>query len=172
MTLAPLAIALALSAPTLAPPPATPRRPVSATYQGVTVTEDYRWLENGADPEVQAWSRAEDARARAWLSALPGADGVRVRVRELISAIGFRYLGLQRHGGTLFALKFQPPRQQPFLVTLSALDAATEKPLVDPNVIDPSGHTAIDFFVPSPDGKRVAVSLSQNGTEDGTLHVY
>ena len=58
-------------------------------------------------------------------------------------------------------------------MTLADLDdIATERVVVDPNVIDPSGETNIDFFVPSPDGERVAVSLSEHGTEDGTLHVY
>lgn len=171
MSLAHLALALALTAPSLAPPPPTPRKPVTDTYHGVAVTEDYRWLENGADPEVQAWSKEEDARARGWLGALEGAGAVRERVRQLVTAVGFRYSGLVRRGGTLFALKFQPPKQQPFLVTLGALDAATEKTLLDPVALDPSGRTAIDFFVPSPDGKLVAVSLSRDGTEDGTLHV-
>src|SRR5437016_3842849 len=32
--------------------------------------------------------------------------------------------------------------------------------------------TAIDWFVPSLDGKHVAVSLSKGGSEDGTLHFY
>jgi prolyl oligopeptidase len=172
MTLAPLALSLALAAPALAPPPVTPRRPVTDAYQGVKVTEDYRWLENGADPEVQAWQAAQDARTRAWLSALDPAGGIRARVRQLVTATGFRYLTLERRGGTLFALKFQPPRQQPFLVTLSALDAASEKTLLDPTALDPSGRTTIDFFEPSPDGKLLAVSLSRNGTEDGTVHVY
>ncbi len=171
MTPAPVALALALATPSLAPPPATARRPVTDSYQGVAVTDDYRWLENGADPEVLAWSKAQDARARGWLGALGGAGAIRERVRELVTAAGFRYSGLVRRGGTLFALKFQPPRQQPFLVTLGSLDAASEKPLLDPVALDPSGRTAIDFFAPSPDGKLVAVSLSQNGTEDGTLHV-
>ena len=44
--------------------------------------------------------------------------------------------------------------------------------LVDPNVIDPTGHTAFDWFVPSPDGDKLAVSLSEGGSESGTLHVY
>ena len=30
----------------------------------------------------------------------------------------------------------------------------------------------MDWFVPSPDGRLVAVSLSKNGSEDGTVHVY
>jgi prolyl oligopeptidase len=43
---------------------------------------------------------------------------------------------------------------------------------VDPNTLNPNGTTAIDWFVPSPDGKRVAVSLSDNGSEDGSLHIF
>ena len=34
---------------------------------------------------------------------------------------------------------------------------------------DPSGHTAFDWYVPSPDGTLVALSLSTNGSEDGEL---
>src|SRR5262249_13461368 len=65
------------------------------------------------------------------------------------------------------------PRQQPFLVALADLvDTATERVLVDPSAIDPSGETAIDFCVPSPDGARVALSLSEHGSEDGTIFVY
>ena len=36
----------------------------------------------------------------------------------------------------------------------------------------PSGETTIDWYRPSPDGSRVAVSLSEHGTEDGTVYVY
>src|SRR5207245_1273212 len=76
-------------------------------------------------------------------------------------------------GATYFALKRQPPKQQPFLVTLTDVeDASTERVLIDPNVLDASGATTIDWFVPSPDGRLVAVSLSSHGTEDGTLHVF
>src|SRR5438874_6575486 len=59
------------------------------------------------------------------------------------------------------------------LVTLtSAEDLKSEKLLLDPNNVDPSGKTAIDWFVPSVDGKYVAISISQGGSEDGTLHIY
>jgi prolyl oligopeptidase len=58
-------------------------------------------------------------------------------------------------------------------VTLnSADDLKSEKVLLDPNAMDAKGTTAIDWFVPSLDGKTVAVSLSQGGSEDGILHFY
>jgi prolyl oligopeptidase len=70
-------------------------------------------------------------------------------------------------------MKFQPPKQQPMLVTLaSADDLKSEKVVLDPNVLDAKGTTAIDWFVPSLNGKYVAVSLSKGGSEDGTLHIY
>src|SRR5213076_637275 len=54
----------------------------------------------------------------------------------------------------------------------SADDVKSEKMVLDPNVLDAKGTTAIDWYVPSRDGKFVALSLSQGGSEDGTLHIY
>ena len=49
---------------------------------------------------------------------------------------------------------------------------ASAQIIVDPNQINPKGTTAIDFYVPSLDGKLVAVSLSEGGTEEGNVHVF
>ena len=69
-----LAVAASLLSPTgIAEEPATPRVPVTDTYHGVMVVDDYRWLENGDAPKVKAWSAAQNARARAFLDRLPGA---------------------------------------------------------------------------------------------------
>jgi len=39
--------------PSIPAPPNTPKRPVTDQYHGVTVTDEYRWLENWNDPEVK-----------------------------------------------------------------------------------------------------------------------
>jgi prolyl oligopeptidase len=44
--------------------------------------------------------------------------------------------------------------------------------VLDPNELEPKGQVAMDWFVPSPDGKLIAVCLSEHGSEDGTLHFY
>ncbi|MEP6668251.1 MAG: prolyl oligopeptidase family serine peptidase [Chthoniobacter sp.] len=49
---------------------------------------------------------------------------------------------------------------------------ASEKVVIDPNELKPKGQVAMDWYVPSPDGKFVAVSLSENGSEDGALYFY
>lgn len=168
-----LAPAAALAAPPLPPPPASPKKPVTDEYHGTKVVDDYRWLEDGADPAVKRWSDAQNARARAFLDALPSRAAIAQRVTQLLSWKTPLYFDVRHRGGLLFAEKFQPPRQQPMLVTLtSADDPSSEKVVLDPNVLDPSGATTMDFFVPSLDGKYVAVSLSKRGTESGDVHVY
>jgi prolyl oligopeptidase len=166
-------LASLLAAANLSPPPAAPRRPVTDVYHGVSVEDPYRWLENGRDPEVQAWSRAQDARTRAFLSSLPGAEPIRARVRELVLATQAQYQLSRPRGGTYFAQKFQPPRQQPFVVALASPDdLASERTVLDPVALDPSGATSIDFFAPSPDGKLLAASLSEKGSESGDVRLF
>ena len=154
-------------------PPATPKKPVTDTYHGVKVVDPYRWLENGDDAAVRKWDREQNQYARHYLDKLSDLAALRKRLTELNSATSADYLALTDRGGKLFALKVQPPKNQPFLVTLaSADDPKSEKSVVDPNKLNAKGTTAIDFYVPSLDGKRVAVSLSEGGSEEGTVHVY
>jgi Protease II len=54
----------------------------------------------------------------------------------------------------------------------SADDLASERIVVDPAALDPSGSTAIDFYEPSADGSRVAVSLSVGGNERGDVYIF
>jgi prolyl oligopeptidase len=151
----------------------TPRQPVTTTYHGVGVTEDYRWLEDASSEETQMWTKAQHERTMGYLSALPAYGAIRGRAQEVIGAQTTSHAELRYGGGTYFALKHQPPKQQPFLVAVADLDdAASERVVVDPNALDASGSTTIDWYVPSPDGRLVAVSLSEHGTEDGTLHVF
>jgi prolyl oligopeptidase len=95
------------------------------------------------------------------------------RLKSLYTEVSPDYTSLAFAGGRFFALKTQPPKLQPFLVVMEDLDDETnEKVVVDPNSLDPSGGVSIDFYVPSHDGRKVAVSLSKGGSENGTVHVY
>ncbi|PYJ44798.1 MAG: S9 family peptidase [Verrucomicrobia bacterium] len=155
------------------PDPQTPKKPVSTKYQDVTVEDPYQWLEQDNDPQVKAWSDAQNQRTRQYLDRLPDRAAIEKQLTEWYAKTSPSYSSLVSRPGILFAMKFQPPKQQQLLVTLtSADDLKSEKVVLDPNVLDAKGTTAIDWFVPSLDGKYVAVSLSKGGSEDGTLHFY
>jgi prolyl oligopeptidase len=163
-------VLLAAAAASAEPPP-TPKRPVTDTYHGVTVTDDYRWLEDYSNKEVQAWSDAQNVRARSVLNSLPGRDALRAQLTKILSARTISHSGLKYRAGQLFALRRQPPKQQPFLVVLPAPDQPEKaRVLLDPTATGKKG-THIDWYEPSPDGKLVAVSLSQAGTESGDVHI-
>ncbi len=158
------------AAPTV---PHTDERPVSDTYHGTKVIDPYRWLDDWNDPAVRRWADAQNLHTRTTLDAWPSADAVRERVKAVGGGPQRAWRSLVARPGALFALETKPPLDQPLLVVMrDAADPSAERVVVDPNRIDPSGATTIDFYVPSRDGRLVAVSLSVGGTEDGTLHVF
>jgi prolyl oligopeptidase len=170
-----LAAATALAAPPPEPagPPAAAKRAIVDTYWRTPVTDEYRWLEDWSDPQVKAWSEAQNAWARRHLDGLPGVAALREEVTRLRSIAIPRYYALAAAGPSLFALVFEPPKQQSWLVVMASEDdPSAPRVLVDPNRLDPSGGTSIDWYVPSPDGSKVAVSLSEGGSERGNARVF
>ncbi len=149
----------------------TRQHPVTNVYHGVAVVDNYQWLEDASDPAVRDWMRQQNERTRLFFSRLPYREGLAQQLLQLRSDESARYSGLEERKGKIFALRFKPPAQQPVLVRLSSLNPpALWRPVFDPNAYNTNGSTTIDWYVPSPDGRLVAISLSEGGSEQGTLH--
>ncbi|MCC7109237.1 MAG: S9 family peptidase [Deltaproteobacteria bacterium] len=151
----------------------TRKVPVVDTYHGVSVSDPYRWLESAEAPEVRAFMDAQNVHARAMLDKIEGRGVIEGRLREILSAATVSYGSVIEVGGQLFAIKNEPPKQQPFLVVMPGPDAPEkERVVVDPNRMDAGGKVSIEWFRVSPDGKRVACSMSSGGSETGDAHVF
>ena len=158
------------NAPALLAAPAANKQPVTDSFGSITVRDDYRWMEQLSDPKVKAWAETQNERSQKFLNSLPERAQLAAQIKELISATPPRLALIDVAANKIFGLKFDPAKQQPFVVVVNSPDdPSSEKAVCDPNALDPAGKTSIDWFVPSPDGKTVAVSLSKNGTEDGDL---
>lgn len=158
--------------PSKPPYPPTSRKPVTDTYYGTSVVDDYRWLDDKNDEAVKAWVAAQNELTRSILDRVGSRAAITARLRQLYgqNTVSYEVGGFS---GKLFATKFQPPKEQPCIVTLdSPDDLSTEHTVLDPNTLDTSGTTSFDFYVPSRDGKLLAVSLSKGGSEDGTAYVF
>jgi prolyl oligopeptidase len=154
-------------------PPIAKMQPVTNTYHGVDVVDNYQWLENVSDTAVQAWTEGQDTYTRQILDGIQCRGQVAERLRELYDHASPSYYSFQWVGEQLFAIKKQPPLDQPILVVMaSPHDNSSERIVVNPNEIDTTGKTSIDFFVVSPDAHLVAVSMSWGGTEDGDVFVF
>jgi prolyl oligopeptidase len=150
-----------------------PRQPATNTYHGVAVADDYQWLEDAQAPAVREWTRLENERTREYFAGLPYWQGIAQELGQLRSEESARYWGFPEEKGRILGLRFKPPAQQPVLVRFSSLEPpASWRTVFDPNAYNTNGATAIDWYVPSPDGRLVAVSLSEGGSEKGTLHFF
>src|ERR1035437_8468993 len=152
-------------------PPA--REPVTNTYHGVAVMDDYQWLEDGTNLAVRDWTRQQNERTHTGFDKLEFHDGLEQELSELIADESASYGLADCRGGIIFATRFKPPAQQPVLVRLkSVYPPALRKVVFDPNVWNTNGTTAMDRSAPSTAGRLMAICLSENGSENGVLHFF
>src|SRR5262245_3426950 len=102
--------------------PETPRTSITDEYHGIPVEDPYRWLEDSQAPAVQAWADAQNRLVRETLDAIPQRSDFYGQLKRIYSEASADYAALQSRPGRIFAMKKQPPLQQPLLVTLSSVD--------------------------------------------------
>ena len=157
--------------------PETRRETVTDTHHGVVVSDPYRWLECAACQEVADWLDQQNAITDLYLDKTPQWRAIAERLTVLTKARSKEYNGFRHVGGRSFVLYKDPAvHQTSVLASLQEVDLTTLNVVVDPRCVGDPGcgrsNQAIDWYVPSPDGRKVAVSLSSDGSEAGTLHVF
>src|SRR5271163_3175840 len=103
----------------IGPPPSTEKAPVIDTYHGVSVVDDYRWLENWDDPKVKAWVAAQNAYTQSYVSNLPQRPAILEFLKKSRQQAHVDYREFQYERGMLFALKFDPEKSGAALVVFS-----------------------------------------------------
>ena len=158
-----LAMTLTLSTASAAPAyPAAERGAVVDDYQGTTIADPYRWMEDPAAPATREFVRAQNALAQPWLEALPQRERLKQRLTQLWN---YERVGLPRvKGGQYFFVRNDGIQNQSVLYVADSL-TATPRVLFDPNAASSDATVALARFEPSPDGKVVAYSLSDGGTD-------
>jgi prolyl oligopeptidase len=147
--------------------PAAPRGDDADDLHGEHVADPYRWLENADSEQTQAWSTAQDELFGAHQSRWPRRDAFRARVAELMGVGGVATP--RRRGDRLFVARRAAGAEHWAYLCVEA--DGTERVLLDPMVLDPSGKTVVDFIEPSPAGDLLAYALSEGGTEESVVSV-
>ncbi len=145
-------------------PPRARRAPVSERLWGRRLIDPYRWMERLEDPAMQAWLRGQDAYARAVLASLPGRRIVLDRLQRL-SGASLTIARVAPAGGLLF-MQMRPPGASTMQLIVRDPEGGAR------TVFDAASQGAgigIDYWQPSPDGRRIAVGVSANGSEETTV---
>lgn len=143
---------------------------VQEVLWGQTVSDPYRWMEKNDDPDWEPFLKGQSAQARAVLGAIPGRAALGLRISALSAAVP-RAVKIVSRGSRIF-YESRPAGEDNFSLFLRTGPRARERRLLDPSGLSEAGqHRSIDWWVPSPDGRHIAVGLSLAGSENSVLRI-
>ncbi|MDQ1718806.1 MAG: prolyl oligopeptidase [Pseudonocardiales bacterium] len=138
-------------------------------FFGTEVSDPFRWLEGpSTDPEISTWVHSQAAFARDYLDGLPGRSVIRSRVAALASLP--TETAPRRQGGQWFRFTNDGTAEQ-LEYRVADTPTGTGTVLIDPNPLTENSTTSISAAVPSPDGKYVAYTYSEAGSDWQTWRV-
>lgn len=151
-------------------PAQAPVKPVTETLWGKQVTDNYRYME-ALDPSTVAWMKAQSAYTHSMLDAIPPRAALEAKIAAFTGSFGFTR-GYVSYGGRAF-YEERTPGSDNFDLVVS--DKAGKRRIVDVAAVRASNGGkphAINYFVASPDGSKVAAGISAGGSEAASLFVY
>ena len=153
--------------------PTAPIRNVPEVFFGTPVDDPYRDFETIKAPAVAAWMKAHSEHANTLLRRINGRAALRDTLERFEGAAAGRVVEVVRLPGELYFYQRRGAREDQFKLYMRRGLQGAEKLLFDPERLQKqTGKShAINYFSPSPDGKRVALGVSAGGSEEAALRV-
>ena len=132
------------------------------------VPDPHRWLEDTWSDETAAWVKQQNEVTERFLSGVPGRDGLRERLAEVLDheRRGVPY----ERGGRWFQIRHRGLTPQPVLVVM---DSPTDEGriLLDLSTMSAEGTVALNQWEVSNDGRLLAYATSDGGSDWMTWRV-
>ena len=151
-------------------PAAAPIKPVVETLFGRKITDNYRYME-ALDPATIAWMKSQGAYTRSLLDSIEPLAELKKDSAKFSASFGL--IQGYVHFGTRGFYEERAPGSDNFDLMVS--DGAGIRKLVDVAALRAANAGkpfAINYFLASPDGNKVAVGISEGGSEDASITVY
>jgi len=139
-------------------------------YHGVKVPDPYRWLEDDVrqSKEVAEWVEAQNKLTFSFLESIPQREPIKKRLTELWN---YEKFGVpSKVGGRYYYSKNDGLQNQSVLYVLDKLDGEP-RVLLDPNSWSKDGTVALAATSFSDDGKYVAYSVAEAGSDWNTWRI-
>lgn len=167
--LALFAMPCAAQTSTIPPPPQTATDTVTETIHGTTVTDPYRWLEDGSSEKTRAWIHSEQQYTESLLSHRPEMEGLRKDVLTLTDIEEAQRVLFR--AGRYYLLKKIPGDQVASLYVREGEHGA-EKKIIDASGLSADHSDTIDLLNVSRDGDLVAYGVRKGGRDQLSIHFY
>src|SRR6185369_4542552 len=113
---------------TLPPPPPTEAKPVTDNVSGTSITDPYRWLEDGDSTVTRAWIQSQMRYTQEYLAQVKIRPEIAKRLSELVRVESF---GIpQERAGNYFFTKRLPEENQASIYMRKGLKGSDER-LID-----------------------------------------
>ncbi|HEY4904559.1 MAG TPA: prolyl oligopeptidase family serine peptidase [Candidatus Sulfotelmatobacter sp.] len=152
----------------LPPPPATEAKPVTEDIHGTTLTDPYRWLEDGKSPETRTWIDGQMKYTEQYLSQ------VKVRpeiVNELtkLERVESYSIPIER-GGKYFFKKRLADENQGSIYMRRGLHGQDTR-LVDAAKLSADQNTSVQINDISKDGTLLVYGTRSGGADEESVHI-
>ena len=151
-------------------PSAAPVKPVVETLFGRKITDNYRYME-ALDPATISWMKSQGVYTRSVLDSIKPLAQLKTDAAKFSASFGL--IQGYVHFGSRGFYEERAPGSDNF--DLMVADGAGTRKIVDVAALRAANGGkpyAINFFLTSPDGSKVAAGISEGGSEDASITVY
>jgi prolyl oligopeptidase len=157
--------------------PETKKIKVVETFHGIEVTDNYRWLEDLENPEVQAWIDNQNHLSREFLENLPQRKWAIDRFSYFNQYYTIEFSEKIKVGNQTFWQEKKKGEKNWSIWVRENKDNEENKEdeknparkLLDMNEYGP--YTELWLFIPSPDGKYLAFIIEDRGKENNRVQI-
>jgi prolyl oligopeptidase len=142
-------------------PPAR-RDDVVEDYHGTSVADPYRWLEDAAAPDTQAWREAQQRFSQTFLEAIPARAFVKARLTVLWN---YPRCSVPMKAGKRYFFTKNDGLQDQAVLYMQPGPGAEPIEILNPNDLSGAGTIALINQSYSRDGMLLAYTLSQHGSD-------
>jgi prolyl oligopeptidase len=154
---------------TLPPPPVAKVQPVDEKFGDTTVTDPYRWLEDGKSPETRAWIDKEMAYTEKYLAQVKIRPEIKKRLRELLHVESFT-IPLEANGVYFFKKRLADENQGSIYLR-KGLQGKDER-LIDATNLSADQNTSILIADIPKDASLLVYGVREGGADEQTVHIF
>ncbi|MCA6068533.1 prolyl oligopeptidase family serine peptidase [Chryseobacterium sp. RG1] len=142
--------------------PVTPEKAVVDDYFGIKITDQYRWLEDLKNPEVEKWFKSQSDFSHSIINKIPHREDLYKRMKEVQEMNGDSFDAIFQRQNTYFYTKTKKNENLSKLYSRD-LSSGKETLIFDPETL--GKDTQITNFAIDSKAKKIAILFSKSGGE-------